>query len=231
MEAKNPAKATGAGTAAPAKVVTLAYNFRRDGLPRIRRALLVFIITVVLCALMVGGIRFMLSKVAPQTAAAQQKQTEARDRYSQAENERVALRDFQARFEQLRTRGFFGPENRLRALDVIKAIQLKHRLLEVTYSFAPQQTVLLDPALLAPPLELHSSRVELHLKLLHELDLVHFMQDLKEQGFFTVRDCALAPSSVAAGDVRSPRMTADCTLYWLTVAEAAPLDPAALPVQ
>ena len=227
MEAKTPFNPANAGNpAAPAKpkVVIAPYDFRRDGMPRIRKPLLTFVITVVLCACMVGGARFMLAKVAPATALAQQARGTALERYQQAENERVAFRDFQPAFELLRTRGFYGPESRLQMVDAIKSIQVQRKLLPLSYTFSPQRVVAVDPTLLEATMELHSTRVVVRMQLLHEMDLVNFFDDLRLRGFYTVRECKIIPIDVAPDAAVTARLSADCTLYWLTVA-AAPGEP------
>ena len=213
----------------PKKVVVEAYVFRRHGIPHIRKAAILFGIVFLLSAALVTAGHLVLAKTRPATDAARQNQAAARDRLVQAETERIEIRDFQPKFEQLRARGFYGPENRLAALEAIGDIQRARNLLPVTYEFAPQQTVVLDPALLGPPLELHASIITVHLGLLHEMDLVHFLADLKARGFYSVKDCLLVAQEIAPGSAVSASVAADCTLFWLTVGEAVPVpvDPAA----
>jgi hypothetical protein len=229
MEAKNPAAAVKPGSAKP-KVVVEAYTFRKNGLPYIRKAALTFGVSLLLSGALVTAGRLVLFQARPGTAAAQAQQMAARDRLIQAEIERVEIRDFQPKFEQLRTRGFVGPENRLAMVEAIQSIQQSRGLLPVTFSFSAQQIVAIDPALLGPPLELHSSSVHLRMALWHELDLVNFFRDLKGRGFFAVKECLLNALPEMAPGVLAPRLDADCTLYWLTVGEAVALDPNAPPV-
>lgn len=229
MEAKNPAALAkpGAASAGPAKpkVIVEAYSFRRTGVPYLRKAMITFGTVLVLSAALVTGGRLVLGRTIPGTAAAQQKQIDASNRLTQAQTERIEIRDFLPKFEQLRARGFFGPENRLAMLEAIQAIQKSRQLLPVTFDFSPQQIVAIDPALLAPPLELHASAAHLHMEMLHEMDLVNFFDDLKARGFFAVKECALTALEVAPSVVAAPRVDADCTLYWLTVGEAVAADP------
>lgn len=217
------------GLAGPKKVVVEAYSFRRHGVAHIRQAAIVFGAIFLLSAALVTAGHVMLSKTVPRTAEARQSQAAARERLVQAETERIEIRDFQPKFEQLRTRGFFGPEDRLVMLEAIAAIARQRSLLPIRYEFAPQQVVALDPALLAPPLELHASTVAVRLGLLHEMDLVHFLADLKARAFFTVKECVLVSQDGASSSAPSARVAADCTLFWLSVGEVAPVvaDPAA----
>ncbi|MFL6658185.1 MAG: hypothetical protein ACJ8GW_08950 [Massilia sp.] len=246
MEANTTAPQNRPGTArpgapaapapAPAKPkgpIAEAYTFRKQGLPRVRKALTVFGVCLGLSIALVSFGRVILYKTAPGTQQAQQKQLSARERYNQAEAERIEIRDFLPKFEQLRKRGFVGAENRLAMLEAIKAIQQQRKLLSIDYDFSPQQVVAVDAALLASPLELHSTSVHLRMDMLHEMDLFNFLQDLKARGFFAVKDCLVTALDTSGGDEFTPRLTAECTLHWLTIGEppadpAAPVPPAAV---
>jgi len=194
MEAKNAAAPAKAGAAKP-KVVSEAYTFRKNGWPYIRKAGITFGVVLLLSAAVVTAGRLMLFEVQPGTAAAQSRQSAAAERYNQAEIERAEIRDFLPKFAQLRARGLVGPESRLSLVEAIQAIQKSRRLPPVTFELSPQQTVVLDPTLIAAPLELHSSSVHLRMEMLHEMDLVNFFQDLKQRGFFTVKECLLGTLS------------------------------------
>ena len=206
------------------KVVTEAYSFRRQGWPQVRKAATVFGVVLLLSVALVGAGRLMLFKARPVAEQARQNNSAAQERLMQAETERSDIEAFGRPFGQLKERGFYGPENRLHMVEAIGAIQRARGLLPITYEFAPQQVVVLDPALLAPPLELHSTTVLLDMALLHEMDLVHFLQDLKGYGAFTVKDCLVTALGEAA-DAQSARLSARCTLYWLTVGDPVPAAP------
>ncbi len=229
MAAGAPKPGAGAAPPGPKKVVVEAYSFRRHGVPHIRKAATVFGIVFLLSAALVTVGHMLLQQARPATDAARQKQSATRDRLVQAETERIEIRDFQPKFEQLRARGFVGPENRLALLESISAIQRERKLLPVTFELAPQQIVALDPTQLEAPLELHASTLTVHLGLLHEMDLVNFLADLKTRGFFSVKDCQLVAQDVVQGAAPTARVTADCTLFWLTVDAAAPVAPDAVP--
>jgi hypothetical protein len=227
MEANKPAAP--AKPAAKPKVVVEAYSFRKNGVPYIRKAALTFAASLLFGGALVGAVRLVLLQARPDTAAAQQRQTAARDRLTQAEIERIEIRDFQPRFEQLRARGFVGPENRLAMLEAIQAIQKSRALMPVTFSFAPQQIVAIDPALLAPPLELHATSVRLQMDMLHEMDLVNFLSDLKSRGFFSTKACLVVALPDVAPGSQAAHLNADCTLYWMSVGDTGVVDPNAAP--
>ncbi len=203
------------------KTVAEAYRFSKDGFPRIRKAVVTFAIVLILSVALIAACRVILLRIQPGTAQAQAKQNAARDKFNQAETERIEIRDFLPKFERLRARGFYGVENRLNMLEAIKSIQESRRLLPISYEFSPQQPIPVEPTLLAASLELRATRIALRFGLLHELDLFNFMQDLKAKGFYTARECNVMAIDTIADTPLAPRLTAECTLYWVTVGESA----------
>lgn len=219
MQAKLAAVPSKAGTAKH-KIVSEAYRFSRHGWPSVRKAVLTFVAAALLGGAMVAGGRLLLAQARPAMAAAQARQIVARDQLAQGRMERDDIRLFQPRFEQLRQRGFIGPENRLAMVEAIQAIQQARGLMPITFSLLPQQAVVLDPLLLEAPLELHASGMLLNVDLLHEMDLLLFFNDLKARGFFTVRECRIT-SLGASANVGGARLNAECALHWLSVDTAA----------
>lgn len=209
-------------TAASVKLKSVAqpYRFTKDGLPLIRKALIIFGIVLGLSVILIATTRFMLLRIEPEKAKAQAMQNAAREKFRQAELEHIELRDFMPKFTQLRARGFYGPENRLRMLEIIKSIQENRHLLPISYEFAPQQLVPLDATLLATSLELHVTRIALQFGLLHSLDLFHFLNDLRVQGFYTAKECTIKSENRVAMDSLDARLNAECVLYWITIDEA-----------
>lgn len=229
IEQKIPA----AGKQSTVKLKTAAepYSFSRHGYPLIRKALITFAVALILSIAVVAAGQIILLQVEPGKAQAQAIQNAARDKFNQAESERIEIRDFLPKFEQLRERGFYGAENRLLMLELIKNIQVQRRLPPISYEFAPQQLVPVEPTLLDTTLELRATKIALRLGLLHELDLFHFLRDLRDQGFYTTKECTITPVNAMGLEPLAPRLTAECTLYWVTIGEpaAATNNPAAVP--
>lgn len=229
MDQKTPATdKPGTGTV-KLKTVAPPYSFAKDGYPLIRKALITFGIVLALSVVIVAACRFVLLQIEPDREQAQALQNAAREKFNQAESERIEIRDFQPKFMQLRERGFYGEENRLFMLELIKSIQENRRLLPISYEFAPQQLVPLDPTLLATSLELHVTRIDLSMGLLHELDLLHFLRDLRNKGFYTAKECTITPVTTMAAESLAPRLESKCTLYWVTVGEPAAATTATAP--
>lgn len=202
-------------------------SYLKDDFPFVRRALLVLGISLLLSAALIGISRAILLKQQDAMNRAQALRNDASNKLRQAETDKREIQDYQAKYMQLRERGFVGEERRLDWVEHIRHIQESRKFLPIAYAFSAQQPIQTDPGVLTGSLELRGSKMKLQADLLHELDLLNFMDDLKIKGLYTVQACTLkrtgtpALSSVegAAETPQSPRLAAECTMYWLTLGE------------
>ena len=151
---------------------------------------------------------------------AQRQRDEAYSRYAHVDNEKRDIRNFQQRYIELLARGLIGEEKRLEWVDAIRLTQERRKLPPLSYEIAPQQSVRLESSLDLGDYQLQGSRMRLHMDLLHEMDLFDFFDDLRQRSFFAVQDCSIKRLGVAAGVVGAATLGADCTLNWITLAEA-----------
>lgn len=192
----------------------------------IRTAVLITVACVLACLFGV-----VLTEWRQQDAQQRQRQVQrtrdaAYSRYAHVDNEKRDIRDFQARYIELRARGLVGEENRLNWVDAVRQVQEDRKLLPLTYEIDPQQPVRLESALDLGDYQLRGSRMHVHMQLLHELDLFNFLEDLHQRSYFAVQDCSVKRLATAAGSPGGPTLGADCTLNWITLAPV----PLATPV-
>jgi hypothetical protein len=149
----------------------------------------------------------------------------ARSRLEHAETEKSEIRLYQPQFLELRRKGLIGEERRLDWVEAIRQIQEQRRLLPLSYEIEPQQPYSLETRLPTGDYQLRGSRMALRMELLHELDLFHFLTDLRQAGTFTVQDCAIRRTTSAGTTPLAPSLNADCTLNWVTLTSrpAAPV--------
>ncbi|SFV05148.1 hypothetical protein [Pseudoduganella namucuonensis] len=199
---------------------------------QVRTALLVFLVVLACSVSAVVLSRWALHEAQASQTRAQQLRNEARQRYVNVETEKLEIATYQPLFAILRERGLIGQENRLEWVEAIRQVQEQRRLLPISYEIAPQQPVVMEPALDLGGYSMRGSRMKLHMDLLHEGDLFSLLSDLRARTHFTVQECAIkraagAGNPVAAPDAPlAPALSADCTLNWLTLtptaAQAAP---------
>ncbi len=145
------------------------------------------------------------------------------------ETDRQDLAQFAPRFALLQAGGMIGDENRLAWIEAIKRIQNSRKLVSASYEIEPQQTIAAKVPLALGSYQLRGSRMHVELGMVHELDMFNFLDDLRAAGLFTVQDCQIKRNDIPAEAVGLARLSASCTLIWLTLggapqAVAAPLN-------
>ncbi|HEU4853629.1 MAG TPA: hypothetical protein VFT37_15885 [Telluria sp.] len=201
----------------------------RDEFAYLRRPLLLFLVSLAAAALIVGvsdWVRRDRVQVLTETRA---RHDAALARLQSAELEMEEIRLYQPRFLQLQGAGMVGAENRLAWVETIRQSQQVRKLLSVTYEIEPQQLVNLSAPIALGDYQLRASRMILHAALLHEMDLFNLLDDLTNAGLYTVQDCRIRRNEVPAEVALSPRMSADCTLVWISLGSAPAVPAVPLP--
>lgn len=156
-------------------------------------------------------------------AVAQRGDIQARLAHARDEEREIRARIF--RYQELAERGILGRERRLDWVEDIAHIQAARRLIDVQYELSPQRPVgddILPGGGSAGSHEFMASTMRLRMQLLHEGDLIGFLDDLKEgaQPLLIVRDCAMERlQGDVPGHAPQARIAADCTLDWITLRE------------
>jgi hypothetical protein len=123
------------------------------------------------------------------------------------------------RFGQLARRGVIGDEQRLTWVELIREIRAQRRLAALDYEFSPQRPL---DATLAPAdagaFDIMSSTLHIRLPLLHEGDLLALLHDLDRgaPALTRVRECSIVRRPVAAPDITTEALQADCLVDWIT---------------
>ncbi|MFM9437467.1 hypothetical protein ACFDR9_004555 [Janthinobacterium sp. CG_23.3] len=201
---------------------TVALPLWMNELALIRLALLCFATALSVGSLLVLVSSWYLNQRGAALARTQQLRNVAYDKFAHVENEKLEIRDYQPQFLALRERGLIGEEKRLEWIDAIRQIQERRKLLPISYEIDAQQPFRLEAQAAMGDYSLRGSRMDLHMDLLHEMDLFDFLHELKQRNYYTMQDCSIKRSATAANGALASTLSADCTLYWLTLATAAP---------
>lgn len=208
------------------KDAVLKRSFFGDDFPIIRKAVITFGVCLVIALNLIGGSQFFLLKLEAINLQAQSELGQAQGKYTAATNEKNQIREFQPMYLELVQGGFVGEEKRLDAIEFIHAIQESRKLLPITYEFAPQQIVQLDPSLSTGELEVRGSKLTARIGLLHEGDMLTFLNDLRGKAMFVPQACSIKSSDAARVSSLPPRLEGECTLYWITMGRRAPAEGA-----
>lgn len=205
-------------------------TFSSQDFKKIQWTLLLLIICLLLTSAAVWGVlsqQKTTMQTYKNTLAAEKEMTA---NLARARNEEQELRDKITRYEILKQRGIVGAEQRLDWIELINRIKTTRRIPKLDYDFAPQRKI--DAALLpegaeAGGMRLMSSQMHLRLSLLHEGELLGFLDDLRTTApaLIQVRACTLTrslpdPADSAQHGIR-PQLKAECTVEWITLKASA----------
>ena len=185
-------------------------------------------IAMLVTLLLAGGAIVTLSAHALSEASKTNKQAQsdkmtAHGKAERADQEAEELREKIAVFQTLNARGVIGQEHRLDWIEKISKVKKARKLLEVGYELDPQQK--LDAKVVSPTLngfDIMSSSMKLKMAMLHENDLLNFLEDLRTQiqGYIRVESCGLARLPASPGNHGpAAQIQADCVLDWITIRE------------
>jgi len=157
-------------------------------------------------------------------AATSAQRAEVQARLASANEEEREIKASLQQYQALAARGIVGEEKRLDWVDTVTAIKNERRLFNVNYSIEAQKD--LDYPGFSPggDVKFMASRVKMKLQLLHEEDLLNFIDDLARRGksYLSVRSCDVQRESRVGGTTLAPRLQADCVFDLITIRHGKP---------
>ncbi|SIR64048.1 hypothetical protein SAMN05880566_11645 [Janthinobacterium sp. TND4EL3] len=193
----------------------------------IRRALLCFTLTMLSSLLLLSLSIAYREREAQQLDIAHRTRSTAASLFNHAEAEKQEIRAYEPQFLALRQRGLIGEENRLAWIDAIRLSQEQRKLLPISYDIGAQQVLSVPSPMVMGQYQLRGSVMQLRMDLLHEMDLLDLLDDLRRSGYFAVQECSLKRSGASgAAAPGAPAampgvLSADCSLLWLTLGSVA----------
>jgi hypothetical protein len=166
---------------------------------------------------------YYLRKVRVERQAAADERRAAQDKLARATSEEREIREKLVDYRRLLDRGIIGDEQRLDWVDTISQIKTGRRITDIKYSIAPQRAFEIPGgAASGGDVEFRVSELRLEMQLLHEEDLLGFLEDLRRQlkTHVMVRSCSLSRVERSGGFERSgasPRLRADCLVDLVTI--------------
>jgi len=165
-----------------------------------------------------------LALAARRDLAQQDKQLkDARSRLLRSGDEKDLIVRYLGSFQQLQKQGFAGEEQRINWLDALRLTNQQADLFGVDYDIGSQKPYR-DAADLNPgQIQLRESVMKLRFRLLHEEDMLRFLDLLSRQGagIYTVDQCSMRRLDTRGVIRYQPNLTAECELAWITASVAA----------
>lgn len=192
----------------------------------LRTPLVVLILILALAAGLIYQIDQSLASARRELAQQQSQLREARTRLQKSGLEKDVIVRYLDSYQYLQRLGFVGDEQRLNWLEALRLSNQQAQLFGIQYQIGAQQAypyaAELDPGQLA----LHQSLMKLNFRLLHEGDLMKFLDTLAAQraGFFSVNQCLINRLNPDGSARVQPNLGAECEIAWITLKPAAPGD-------
>ncbi len=139
---------------------------------------------------------------------------------SRATEEEREIREKLVDYRKLLARGVIGEERRLEWVETIGQIKNDHKLSEIKYQIEPQRTLELPGITASSEIEFRVSALKVDMQLLHEGDLLVFIDGLRRKlkAHVLVRSCAIQRLDRSGQDRGiAPRLRADCVIDLVTI--------------
>ena len=179
-------------------------------------------LAAVACYFAAAGYLQMTKK--ERTAIAAQR-AEVQGRLDRANEEEREIKANLQQYQALAERGVTSEEKRLDWIDTLTAIKSERQLFGVRYSIEPQKELDYPGLVGGSGVYFMSSRVKVELELLHEEDLLNFIDDIVKRSklYLSVRSCNIQRSNrPTGGTTLAPRLQADCMLDLITIRHTKP---------
>lgn len=156
-------------------------------------------------------------------AAAQAERRQSNERLARIAEEEREVREKIDVYQRLKSLNILGEERRLEWADAITRIRTQRELLDLRY-LVERQRLLNSVAGKPASVDFFASTMKVDLALLHEEDLLRFLDDLRQSGnaFYAVKKCAVTRTGQAAtGATMAPRLRAECEIDLITIIDRA----------
>ena len=145
----------------------------------------------------------------------------AQKKVAQISEEEREIRENMAWYARMASRGMVDQENRLDLIDSIAKIKTNRKLFDIKYNIESQKGLNYPGIKPAGDLDLAGSRMRLEMQLLHEEDLLNFLEDLNNTAlsYVSVRHCTL--NKISRGPAQTlavvPQLDSACDIDLIVV--------------
>ena len=197
-------------------------KFSTKDIPHIRGLLVMTILTLILGAIAVYVSDDMLNEAQQSKTTADQEWSDAVRKLERTKNEQEDLQGYYHQYQNLVEQNIIGEEKRLDWIESIEEIRNRLNIFSVRYKLDPQETLdMVGTDLPGSSFDLRRSNMTLGLSLLHEGQLLNFIEALSEEakGMYLLDSCVLTRNDLVRKLKFTPNLEAECTLGWITLNE------------
>jgi len=141
-------------------------------------------------------------------------------KHQDAVNQLHLVDNYLSDYQALEKKGFIGEENRLNWVETLGAIAKKKKVVTIEYNIKALQPYRPAYKVNASLFKINSSEMVLHMKLLHERDLLDIFTELNRlaEGVYDIKRCKMQRQHGSiVYDEGVTNIVAECTLNWFTL--------------
>ncbi len=196
-------------------------KFSTKDLPRTRGLLIISVLTLVLGAIIAYVSNGVLIEAQQSKIIADREWSEALRKLERTKNEKEDLQGYYHQYQNLVEQNVIGQERGLGWIEAIEKIRNKLNIFSVKYKLEPQETLNLETVTTSNSFDLHRSNMTLDFSLLHEGQLLNFLDTLSKEakGMYLLESCTLTRNDFVRQLRFIPNLQAKCTLGWITLNE------------
>jgi len=196
-------------------------KFSTKDLPRTRGLLIISVLTLVLGAIIAYVSIGVLIEAQQSKITADREWSEAHRKLERTKSEKEDLQGYYHQYQNLVEQNVIGQERRLDWIEAIEKIRNKLNIFSVKYKLEPQETLNFETVTTSNSFDLHRSNMTLDFSLLHEGQLLNFLDTLSKEakGMYLLESCTLTRNDFVRQLRFIPNLQAKCTLGWITLNE------------
>jgi len=194
-------------------------NLTSTDLKKLAPALAAMVLLVGGGAALIWTTERSLKSATVELAAARNERAQNREKLSKISEEEREVKEKLEVYRRLRDARVLGDERRLEWADAVARIRKQRELADVRYLVEPQKLLVSLPGK-PGNVDFFASTMKLTMSLLHEGDLLSFLDDLRGSGnaYFLVQRCGMARSGATGAPTSLvPRVQAECTVDLVTI--------------
>ena len=198
-------------------------TFSKSDLSRIKWSLVLFLIVLAMSGAAIWASEDFVARVRTGQRDAQSHLMEARRLLSTATEDRENMKTYTLEYGRLLHRNIIGTDQRLDWMEGLDKLQMQNRVLNFKYAISPQQAYVPSPPVDSGNFELGLSAMTMHFDLLHEGQLINFLDALRRdiKGWYILDHCSLERTGATPDSddhaTTAAQLKAECAGGWLTL--------------
>ncbi|THB67672.1 MAG: hypothetical protein D6B27_04130 [Gammaproteobacteria bacterium] len=201
----------------------------RLDIPMLKLSITVFCVVVLICATAIAGSYYFMYLGKTEFGKARNNLQSKRSAYEELIQKNNLFVEYAKKFNQLKSKGMVGNENRLSWIEALQHANSSLKLPQINYNISPQKLIppeMIDPAIIE--VSVTRTAMELQLEMLHEGDLFHLLEVLKQKsgGYFILDECTMNQTrrfKEEEIDITKANIRSNCKLSWIQVSLQPPI--------